>query len=194
MSIDTKIFDKLLTSGEQLEWVSKPEPFNIMEGALKKKLVTKWISCAIAAIVLSVAYVLAISEVMPVILIAIIGTCAIIALRPMMDAKSAQSKLIFAISNKRVFVYKSEIDVSTMSIDKIPLVKIYKKANGAYDVAFGTAASAPAHKLLSLAVISKPDGSGKKGAAAGMAFFNIAEADKVRALLHEDTKVIKERS
>lgn len=194
MSIDISVFDKLLGEGEYLEWVGKSEPFKVAEGVYKSRLNIRWISCAAAAVILTVAYIISAMSggqgVQVFVPVLTIGVPLFVAVRPMMDCSSLKKKVIYAVTNKRIMVYKSETDFVSMSLEDVGEVAIFDKGNGVGDMAFGhDAVSAPAHKLRYIALMPKTKLGNEVKVATGVVFYNISETKKIKSLLDKDTKV-----
>lgn len=194
MGIDLGIFDRIMDNGEYIEWVGKAEPFKLADAANKKALNIRWLICAAVAVILTAVYIIStfsrdleIQTVIPVITICV---PLFIALRPMLDKGTINKKLIFALTNKRAIVYKSETDYSGMALDKTDAVKFTDKGSGIGDVVLGKAAvEAPESKLRYIALVPKTSYNGDEKLVTGLVFYNIAEIGKVKELLEQKIQI-----
>ena len=122
-----------LAPDEKIVWSGKPHPFSAKSGGYSKSLSTRAIICAIAAAVLSAAYVLAAKassvKAGAVGIIICILVPAYIALTPVFDARRIQKKSSYAVSNKRLFVMPDEKRLFTMDLDEISTIQ-YVGAEG----------------------------------------------------------------
>lgn len=194
MNINIGVFDTLLGEGEHLEWVGKSEPFKLMDGVQKKRLTMRFLICGVIAVVLTAAYVIAVSasggSIQALIPILTIGVPLFVMVRPVMDCNTISKKLIYAVTNKRIIAYQNETTVADMDLDKIGEVKVLDRGNGIGNVAFGVdAVSAPEHKHRFIAIQPKYKYENSDKLYTGIVFYNVAEHKKIISILNKDVKV-----
>ena len=177
----------ILKEGEDIEWIGKAEPFKLFDSVHKKSLLSGWAICIGVALALTVAYTFAISGntqgVNAGVIVFIVGLPLFIMIRPALD-KMGLKKIAFVMTNKRAIVFTSSAKHSGMELEKIDEAVVLSKNNGTCDVVFGSAVSdTPEHKLRYLTMMPKNTDDEEK-TIVGMAFYNIADADKIRGLSH----------
>ena len=193
MGIDIAVFNRVMDKGEYMEWVGKAEPFKLSDAATKKSMNLRLLICAAAAVIVTGAYLISIASsgiplqaAVPVITVVV---PLFIIIRPALDKRAINKKLIFALTNKRAIAYKSETDYASMALDKIDEVKFTDNGNGVGNVLLGSVAvNAPESKHRYIALMPKSAYKGEEKYTTGMVFYNVSDMKKIRDLLDKRPK------
>jgi len=192
-SIDSHITNQLAPD-EKIVWAGKPHPFSAKSGGYAKRLTTRAIICAIAAVVLVAAYIIAAkatsSNVGAVGIILGILIPGYIALSPYLDARRLQNKSQYAVSSRRLFVMPDEKHLYTMDLNEISNIQYVGAEGGCGHVVVSTdpAQSTDALKLRKLAISPKLPDDAAVGAANAKAttvvLYNLQNPEEVMGYLH----------
>ena len=190
MIVDIGAVNSILEEGENIEWVGKAEPFNLIDSANKKSLLTSWVTCAAISASLTAAYILVALrnslDINMIIFVFVIGFPLFVAIRPFLD-KMALKKLTFVLTDKRAIIHKGGSQCTSMELGKIDDAAMINKNNGIGDVVFGSpAVKLPVHKLRHLTLMPLHAEDEKKSVT-GMVFYNVAEAGKIMGMFKKNT-------
>lgn len=190
--MDSRIKNQL-APGEEIVWTGKPHPFSAKSGGYAKSLNTRAIICAIAAVVLIAAYIIAakVSSVN----VSIIGIIicilvpAYIAMSPVFDARRLQKKATYAVSSKRLFVMPDEKHFYTMDLDEIKNIQYAGAESGCGHVIVSTdpslaAADLKLRKVAISPVLPEDAAAGAtQGKAKTVVLYNLQNPEEVMGYL-----------
>lgn len=127
-----EIFNTVLENGEELLWYGRPEKFETMDKTHKSGVVRNAIIAVVVTIALIAGYIYAAGNNGAgiksgiIIIIAAIGVYSV--LSPFVHASSLSKKVIYAISNKRIFVCRD--DVKGAAFDNFDCAALKKDEDG----------------------------------------------------------------
>ena len=143
-----------------------------------------WGICAVVGIVLTIVYVTNAPSFHIPILAVLIGFHLLIALGPMRDRNALQKKFAYAITNKRVILFKESMEkYYSMALSEIGEAKLVEQKGGHGHIIMGpSAAKTPEKKIRSIALIPETNPA-ENDRLTGLVFYNVPDAKKAKDLI-----------
>lgn len=174
-----------LLEQENVQWLSRPEPFPLLSKDYKGSLILRWIIAAAVLAALIIAYTVwsiqSGSEYnLLLVLIAILACIYIFVVIPYMDRFSLMKRTFFCVTNKRVLVFVSDRTPTMLNRTGLKY-NLVAAENGCTHVAFGTAAAMKPYRLRVGTITPPADDTTKN--AVGAVFYNIKGVDELSNIL-----------
>ena len=195
MQIDINSFKSILGRDESVEWAGRPEPFETIDKYNKKPFMIRLIAAlAIAVILIVIYYVKMAGQTQPAVPVILIAVAAFVIITPLLDARAIRKKRVYIITDKNIYTYGGETSSKKMPLSILDEVKILDKGDGISDVFFGSAAIKKPYKKIRSVTLQpiESDVSGQT-VICGIVYYNIAGAEKIKALLPSGVKITEEK-
>lgn len=188
MSTHTKRFAGFLQEGETIEWVSKAEPFVLLDQTNKQSLMIRWLISAVIAVLLVAGYLAMVGQndvsASWVVIAVLLGGPIFAAVRPLTDARALKKNVVFAITDRRAITSKGGSDFFAINLDEVTAIRFVEKAGGVGDVLFGDATKMKDRKLRLLSLVPQVFKE-ENNPLTGLVFYNVGEIHKVKKYLEE---------
>ena len=182
-----EILKSKLEEGEEILWIGCPESFETMDKTHKKFLTIR--SCVHAAIGLALILVLIITAKRagaapkPLLLGIVAIFCAYIIAAPFLDANTIRKKVQYAVTNKRMIVYRDEL--SSAYYADIEEGAFRTDEDGHVSFLCGPDALKLASTKWRGAAVTPCRKDNETGKCASFVLYAIPEAEKVKAIVAE---------
>ena len=177
---------KELGEDENLLWSGRPEPFETLDQTNKKPVIVKAIVAGIAVTALCLAYILyagrsgvGVKIGLPVVTV-LIGIFA--AVRPLMDAAKVRKSVMYAMTDKRIFVIIGD-SVKSLEYSSINVARFRTDEDGHSALLCGEKGVTMKPSAWRAAVLSGVCTDEKTGLCDSFVLYAIPDAGKVKDLL-----------
>lgn len=193
MNLKPEILQKILDSGESVEWAGRPEPFKAVDSHNRMSVIIRCIVTIVIAALLIVGYFVMVkkseSPVSPWAPLIILAFAIFLLCRPFTDARTLTKKAIFVITDRNAISYISESNFKKMPLSDIDAAQFIDKGNGVGDIILGSDAIKRPYSKIHLTTLMPRESSDDSAKITGMAFYNVAGFENIRSLLPKTVKI-----
>ena len=171
---------KELAEGEKLIWMGAPEQFPLMTADNRKGLTSRWLGCIVAAVALTVAYILlnALSPINLWLLILLLVVVVYIAAMPVLDRNNIYKNCKYYATDRRVILHHADKDIYSMPLSGLKKEFAAGEA-GCVHVQLGVCADINARKRRTAAFVPK---KGDSDNVVGMVLYNVEDDEDLRKI------------